>query len=291
LSEVLLLAQGRTIYYGSSATVVRYFASTGLMCKPYYNPSDFMLELVSDLTHEGIAREEKLEEQRKAAVARDGTGTGTALASYPSSHLNGSSNGAELAKEAINMEKGVATMLLADHLPGRSYDVEAAGSEANAERTIRRLPVLWARIGAHVFEIEDAARTRQIAELEQQSATTADADAASGADTAGGAPRVLALTLTAEEKALADASLDSEGDQSSRWPLSWWEQFTLLLSRSFLQHKGERITALYAAQVLGIAIVVGLVWFQTPRRVDTLIEQVSDNQQQCAARQQLDANA
>lgn len=42
----------------------------------------------------------------------------------------------------------------------------------------------------------------------------------------------------------------------------------------FLSDKGERITLLYATQVFGAGISVALVWFQTPRRVDTLTEQV-----------------
>lgn len=248
--KVLLLAQGRTIFYGSSQQVVRYFNSTGLCCKPYYNPADMMLEIVSDLTHEGIAKEEKTERARNSAGTLPNEANHDPklnkqpkLNGFASSHANGSSANGD---DDDTDEPGFAALMLADDLPAKSYRTDGAVDSAKAERTILRLPVLWARIDTEVLAMEDAVRRKQIAD-----------------QNAGDGQGEGSLTLTAEEKALAETSLDVDSNRSNRWPLTWWQQFTLLLSRSFLQNKGERVTKLYAMQTGMIALAVGLVWFQS----------------------------
>jgi hypothetical protein len=227
------------------------------MCKPYYNPADFVLEVVSDLTHEGIAKEEELEKKQQQMNGSNGHAAPTLPLLLE--------NGADLEKGASPQVAATHTVMLADDQLPKSYN--EGYQRMDAARVIRRLPIEWTRLEREVLELEASTRQRQIEEQ----------DRAEEAGAAGG------LTLTAEEKQLAEEHLDTEGHQSNRWPLTWWEQFTLLMSRSYLQHKGERITKLYAAQVLCIAIVCGLVWFRTDRVAVTLPEQTGTHTQTQAA--------
>ncbi len=280
MAEVLLLAQGRTVYYGCTQSVSNYFNSTGLMCKPYFNRADFMLEIVSDLTHENII--DKVErEEKQNGDARSGnqstkgsTDKGAALQQSNGSQREANDDGKPSSgpKDGIDLEKGIAADLLKDTLPDKTFDAEGGEGE---KQLVRRLPLLWAERADEIMEVEKNARDKQQKKADDAQESVhgnskqnghSNAHSSSGKD--GG---VQVLTLS--EKRLADASLDEDGDNSSRWPLTWWQQMVLLLSRSFVQHKGELITWLYALQVLGIATVCSLVWFQTPRRVDTLTEQ------------------
>ncbi|KAL4441885.1 hypothetical protein ABPG77_003801 [Micractinium sp. CCAP 211/92] len=44
---LLVLSEGRTLYYGPAAAAPEYFASTGYACPPGYNPADFILDVTS----------------------------------------------------------------------------------------------------------------------------------------------------------------------------------------------------------------------------------------------------
>jgi ATP-binding cassette subfamily G (WHITE) protein 2 len=46
-SKMLILSQGRTMYYGDAADAVSYFERWGFKCPDDYNPSDFLLDLLS----------------------------------------------------------------------------------------------------------------------------------------------------------------------------------------------------------------------------------------------------
>lgn len=46
--KLLLLARGKTIYYGPANKAIEYFALQGHVAPVHYNPADFLLELVTD---------------------------------------------------------------------------------------------------------------------------------------------------------------------------------------------------------------------------------------------------
>ena len=187
--KILLVAQ-RTVFYGSSQQVVSYFNSTGLRCRIHYNPADFMLEIVSDLTHEGIEKEENTERARNSGKTLPNEPKHDAsldktprLKGFVSSQINGDHH-ALGSKDGIDLEHGIASVLLADDLPAKSYRTNGDAAEiSKAEKAILRLPVSWARIEMEVLTLEDSARKRQIAEQD-----------------AGDGQGEGALTLTAEEK-------------------------------------------------------------------------------------------
>jgi ABC-type multidrug transport system ATPase subunit len=235
--KVILLAQGRMIFYGSTTQVTDYFASTGLMCKPHFNPSDFMLELCNDLTHDAIATEEAMIESElkgKSGHAVNGAANGDTH-----DHADPSNGHTDAHLIESEERRPTASTLLAASMPEASFDTHGT----SADRIIRRLPFTFAQIGPQLLELEDSLRTEQ---------QRADDRLSAGEKS---------LPLSTAEQALADDALDGES-RSDRWPLSWCEQFTLLLSRSFLQYRGEMVSKMYAIQVIGIALVASLVWFQ-----------------------------
>ena len=46
--KLLLLASGSVIYFGSATEATSFFEESGYKCPPFYNPADFILELVTD---------------------------------------------------------------------------------------------------------------------------------------------------------------------------------------------------------------------------------------------------
>jgi len=44
--KLLLLVDGREIFFGRSNEAIQYFSSLGLHCSPFYNPADFMMGLI-----------------------------------------------------------------------------------------------------------------------------------------------------------------------------------------------------------------------------------------------------
>jgi hypothetical protein len=221
----------------------------------YYNPADFLLEIVSDLTNENIEAAERAE---KVSPNGNASANGSAVKAFR--QMNGSSHSANehgkpdstSTKDGIDLEKGVAKDLLQDTLPDKTFDVQQDSSES---KVVRRLPLLWSKHSTEVFELEKRARDKQQQQLDsaQQEVMThvgvkgnGDQHISSPNNQVITSPDGMhMLTLSAVEKRLADESLDEDNTHSSqsRWPLTWWEQMVLLLSRAFVQHKGERVTS------------------------------------------------
>ncbi|CAL1352817.1 unnamed protein product [Linum trigynum] len=51
--------------------------------------------------------------------------------------------------------------------------------------------------------------------------------------------------------------------QYSGWPTTWWQQFTILISRGLKERKYESFSGLKIFQVLAVAILCGLLWWQS----------------------------
>ena len=43
--RLLLLSEGRTMYFGEAAAAVAYFAAAGFHCPPQFNPADFFMDV------------------------------------------------------------------------------------------------------------------------------------------------------------------------------------------------------------------------------------------------------
>ncbi|XP_020538939.1 ABC transporter G family member 9 isoform X2 [Jatropha curcas] len=75
----------------------------------------------------------------------------------------------------------------------------------------------------------------------------------------------LADKLKAEVEAIEDHRLQDgmNEKQSSQWPTTWWQQFTILLRRGIKERRHESFSGLRICQVLMVALLVGLIWWQT----------------------------
>ena len=45
--QLMLLTEGRCVYYGPAPEAVTYFAKLGYKCPAEFNPADFLLETIS----------------------------------------------------------------------------------------------------------------------------------------------------------------------------------------------------------------------------------------------------
>ncbi|CAL5390686.1 unnamed protein product [Camellia sinensis] len=54
-----------------------------------------------------------------------------------------------------------------------------------------------------------------------------------------------------------------EDKQCARWTTTWWQQFTVLLKRGVKERKHESFSGLKIGQVLVVAILSGLLWWQS----------------------------
>ncbi|KAL3508638.1 hypothetical protein ACH5RR_028039 [Cinchona calisaya] len=56
---------------------------------------------------------------------------------------------------------------------------------------------------------------------------------------------------------------DSDAKQYSQWTTTWWQQFSVLFSRGLKERKHEAFSGLKIGQVLAVAILSGLLWWQS----------------------------
>lgn len=52
--------------------------------------------------------------------------------------------------------------------------------------------------------------------------------------------------------------------RKEQWSISWWGQFNVLLSRSLKERRYEVFNYLRIFQVVSVATLAGLLWWQTP---------------------------
>jgi ABC-type multidrug transport system ATPase subunit/ABC-type multidrug transport system permease subunit len=58
--KLLLLSEGRAIYYGPVNACIPYFNTIGYTCEPYCNPADFIMELIARVDNTYIAQSESV---------------------------------------------------------------------------------------------------------------------------------------------------------------------------------------------------------------------------------------
>lgn len=46
---LLLLSEGRTVFFGPSSRVVDYFSTIGFTCPPLWNAADWLLDLIASV--------------------------------------------------------------------------------------------------------------------------------------------------------------------------------------------------------------------------------------------------
>ncbi|KAF5750512.1 ABC transporter G family member 9 [Tripterygium wilfordii] len=57
--------------------------------------------------------------------------------------------------------------------------------------------------------------------------------------------------------------IEVEARKFGQWPTTWWQQFTVLLRRGFKEKRHETFTALHIGQLLTMAVIAGLLWWQS----------------------------
>ncbi|GMJ10204.1 ATP-binding cassette G9 [Hibiscus trionum] len=55
----------------------------------------------------------------------------------------------------------------------------------------------------------------------------------------------------------------TENKKFERWPTTWWQQFTVLLQRGVKERKHESFSIFNTAEVLAVAVLLGLLWWQS----------------------------
>ncbi|CAK7327579.1 unnamed protein product [Dovyalis caffra] len=74
----------------------------------------------------------------------------------------------------------------------------------------------------------------------------------------------LANKLKSEVQGIDDQPQDGLNDkQVSRWATTWWQQFSVLLRRGVKQRKYDSFSGLKIAQILVVALLSGLLWWQS----------------------------
>jgi hypothetical protein len=74
----------------------------------------------------------------------------------------------------------------------------------------------------------------------------------------------LASKLKSEVQDIDDQPQDGLNDQKvARWATTWWQQFSVLLRRGVKERKHDSFSGLKIAQVLVVAFLSGLLWWQS----------------------------
>jgi len=88
----------------------------------------------------------------------------------------------------------------------------------------------------------------------------------------------LANKLKSEVHEIDDPSQDGLNDkQVSRWATTWWQEFSVLLIRGVKERKHDSFSGLKIGQVLVVAFLSGLLWWQSD--VSHLQDQVNISRQ------------
>lgn len=151
--KVLLLANGRTVYFGPTNDVVPYFAALGYPCPEYTNVADYVLSLInSDFeTHadvDGLCRAFK--ESRRDAVVAEVAALDAAEAGYTGPARLETGDAPEGAADS-----STTTLTKFDPRPGKEYASSfwtqfVVLASRNWLNNLRNPGVFWVRIVMYV---------------------------------------------------------------------------------------------------------------------------------------------
>nr|XP_046917595.1 ABC transporter G family member 21-like [Dermatophagoides farinae] len=72
-------------------------------------------------------------------------------------------------------------------------------------------------------------------------------------------------------KIMANGEIEhSNNNKERKWPTTLWTQVKVLTERNFLEARHRMLSKLNWIQTIGLALVVGLLWFQIERKEDTM---------------------
>lgn len=69
--------------------------------------------------------------------------------------------------------------------------------------------------------------------------------------------------VKSELKSDSQPHISSDDKQMTRWSNSWWDQFSVLFRRGIRERRHESFSILNIFEVLVVAIVAGLLWWQS----------------------------
>ncbi|XP_021754799.1 ABC transporter G family member 9-like [Chenopodium quinoa] len=73
----------------------------------------------------------------------------------------------------------------------------------------------------------------------------------------------LKAELQEEDGVVADHNKNESNTNVGKWPTTWWQQFIVLLQRGMKERKHEFFDVLKITQVIVVAFLVGLLWWQS----------------------------
>ncbi|GAB0492016.1 hypothetical protein MMPV_003275 [Pyropia vietnamensis] len=141
----------------------------------------------------------------------------------------------------------------------------------------RRLEAAWAdREAAGQGASAVAAVVATAAGAAVDTASTPATTTGSGTGSGGGGGGLLATTaagaVRSVKKRVRSPSVRCE---PRKYPVGWWTQAIALGGRSFIQRRGELFEWVQLLQIMAVAFLVGIMWFQLEQTERTLDERVS----------------
>lgn len=237
-NKILLLAAGRTAYYGPPSKVVQYFEA---MDFPFptsaFNPADYMLELViDDRTSDTDPDMPSVQQRILEAWAQDGPQkVGEASLCGPSEHdFEVETQAGDHVAVAIESENTSNTCGTSD-ADDWNLDMSTEGSDA-----------------------EHSSSPKPTAEMV--------ADPVSPMTYVG-------RMVRATRKRFWDVSGQHGKDEApDKYANGWFTQVYVLATRSLRQKRGALFESVYIAQMIAVTALTALAWFQTELRVGTILD-------------------
>lgn len=154
-------------------------------------------------------------------------------------------------------------------------DAAADGSQP----VTRRLEAAWAAreaAGEGASAVAEAVATAAAATAAAAAAETSPgAPAAVGPGGGGGGGLLATTTAGAVRSVRKRLRLAGVRDEPRKYPVGWWTQAAVLGGRSAVQRRGEVLEWVQMFQIVAVAFLVGIMWFQLEQTERTLDERVS----------------
>jgi len=245
--NVLFLADGCAVYYGTPANSLNYCDNLGFPCPGGYNAADHWMDLLVEDSAVDSAKEE--DQEMTPLIGSDAT--------FPIKLSPSPLDGDESPE--TNTEKPTETkrLSIADGSAVDSSTKPSRGSKG-IRGLIKKMSTITAK-PTHLLEVTKNKRDEYLTKKTPRAALINNWDVNAFAERMDDG----ADSLSASNHSTKDGEENDE--KYEKFNTSWSTQFYVLLHRSLKNSKAAILTPINIAKSVALGFLVGLLWFQMPQ--------------------------
>jgi len=234
IDKLLLLCCGRSAYFGDVKDVVPFFSNIGLEITPHYNPADFIMEKVKNISfQENILNAAKALQKSPPNLHDDHEDIQSSYKHHCSSSKSFSAESHDQDWHTKDDE-----LINKNHSDIKSIELHVVIDD---EKSLHR-------VYSKIVNDDDSGRSSW-SQTDRSSTSTFSSNCSYHEE--------VSINLYSSPT-------------NEKWPTCFWTQLKVLTQRNFFEARHRMLSKLNWIQTIALAIVAGLIWFQVVRSENTL---------------------